>query len=106
MQRTLVLTALVLQGWVTLWRAVEGGMSGNDWLLRLWPLAGFGLLMLAFKAPDPWDMDSSGGFFELEPLDLARWGWVVGTAAVSTAVALAGDWWRRDRRTPPPGPLP
>jgi hypothetical protein len=98
-QRTQVLAALVLLGWVTLWRALGGASSplspqgrgaggeGDDRLLRWLPLPGQVVFLAAMYLPP------LAGFFELEPLGAARWALVAATAALGS-----GLMWLSDRR--------
>jgi cation-transporting ATPase E len=93
MQRTMLLSVVVLLGWVTLWRALRDGREGpgGDHLPRWLPVAGL-LVYVAIMYVPP-----SADFFLLEPLDLRRWLWVVaGTAAGWAAMTLV-DRLRRGR---------
>jgi cation-transporting ATPase E len=94
MQRTLVLTVLVLLGWVTLWRALaDGDTDGGSHLLGWLPLAGLPVYLAALYVP------AAAAFFRLEPLDVVRWAWAVGTAAVGAGLMALNDRlarvWRR-----------
>jgi magnesium-transporting ATPase (P-type) len=89
-QRSMLLAALVLLGAVTLWRALADGERGllrGDRLLRRLPAATVPGFLLAMYAPP------AAAFFELTPLDAARWAWVAGAAAVGAALM-----WLSDRR--------
>lgn len=85
-QRTMVLTTLVLLGWVTLLLAL--GRDGGDRLLSALPIAGLAVYLLAMYVP------IVATFFELEPLTPLRWAWVV-----AATVAAAGAMWAIERAT-------
>jgi cation-transporting ATPase E len=82
-QRTIVLTALVLFGWATLYRALgrEAGHPG----LRAFPLAGLLVYLLAMYVP------AVGAFFEMVPLDAGRWAWAAGIVALGSGVVWLVD---------------
>jgi cation-transporting ATPase E len=79
-QRTMVVTTLVLLGWVTLLR-----VAGEDVRLRLVSAAGLAVYLMAMYVP--W----MSWFFELEPLGAARWAWVAGVVGVAAALMWASD---------------
>jgi cation-transporting ATPase E len=82
-QRTMVLTTLVLLGWVTLWRAM--GSNHPATLLRWLPMAGLVIYLLALYVPP------IANFFELVPLSLARWGLVLVVVVAGAIVMWASD---------------
>ncbi len=93
LQRTMLLSTLVLTGWVTLWRALadgeEGPVTGNH-LLRWLPVVGLPVYLAAMYVP------AAAHFLELEPLGPARWAWVAGGAVVGWALMTVVDWvWLR-----------
>jgi cation-transporting ATPase E len=86
MQRTMLLSSVVLLGWVTLWRALAGPERlHGDRVLRLLPVAGLGVYLGAMYIP------FGAEFFLLKPLDLLRWAWVLGSAAVGSALMVLVD---------------
>lgn len=88
-QRTMVLTTLVLLGWLTLWRSLDHERSDStvDRLLRWLPAVGLPLyLVTLYVAPVAY-------FFELEPLDLPRWGVILAAVAAAAALLAVCDWW-------------
>jgi hypothetical protein len=97
MQRTMLLSALVLLGWVNLWRLLDGKEGGMTKVLWMLPLVGLPVYLLAMYAPWRLPRISVAGdpvaepltiaeFFVLEQLDLGRWGWVVGTVVLAWAI--------------------
>jgi cation-transporting ATPase E len=94
MQKTMLLSVLVLLGAVTLWRALidgERGMLPGDRLLRWLPAMTTPVLLAAMYVP------AAARFFELSPLDLPRWGWVLGATAMGWAGMWLGDRYTRGR---------
>ncbi len=82
-QRTMVLTALVLFGWATLYRAL--GREAGHPLLRALPAAGLALYLAAMYVP------AVGAFFEMVPLDAGRWAWAAGIVALGSGVVWLVD---------------
>ncbi|MFO0841361.1 MAG: HAD-IC family P-type ATPase [Gemmataceae bacterium] len=80
MQHTMILTTLVLLGWVTLYR-----VAGEDRRLRFLPLAGAVVYLLVMYVPPV------AGFFELEPLSAGRWGFVAVVAGAAAALMWVSD---------------
>lgn len=79
-QRTMVVTTLVVLGWVTLLR-----VAGEDTRLRLIPPVGLVVYLLAMYVPlFRW-------FFDLEPLGLGRWAWVAGVVLVAVGLMWLSD---------------
>jgi cation-transporting ATPase E len=95
MQRTVLLSAVILLGWVTLWRALgEGaerrGLSAR--LLRWLPVPGLVVYLAAMYIPAALGEEyPEADYFNLEPLDGIRWAWVLGAAAVGGALMMAMD---------------
>jgi cation-transporting ATPase E len=87
MVRTMLLSTLVLLGWVNLWRALSDGERGpvGGGLLRWLPAAGLPFYLAVMYVP------AAANFFVLEPLDVVRWTWVAGTAAAGWAVMAVLD---------------
>jgi len=87
MQRTQLLTAIVLLGWVTLLRALdEGDFGRGDWVF-LWLIAGCMLIFLSALYLPP-----AAEFFALEPLSLLAWGQVMAVAGpAATVLWLTGN---------------
>src|SRR5262249_58851134 len=103
-QRTVLLSGLVLLGWVNLWRALGDGEDGEptgDHLLRWLPVAGLGIYLTIMYVP------VAASFFQMTPLSAGRWAWVALTVAAAWGVMFvaglgvgrAGRW--RAGRTPP-----
>jgi len=97
-QRSLVLTTLVLLGWVTLWRALADGAGEQtrDRLLRWVPVVGLPVLLGAQNLDvlaDLAGIENAGvrDFFELDALDPGRWAWVLGVTAIASSVLWRGD---------------
>ncbi|MFO0927646.1 MAG: cation-translocating P-type ATPase [Gemmataceae bacterium] len=93
MQRTMVLTTLVLLGWLTLWRTLAADRTPSlvDRMLRWLPAVGLPLYLLAlYVAPVAY-------FFELEPLDVPRWAAVAGVSLFAAAVLAVTDRWQAAR---------
>ncbi len=86
-QRTVLVSAVVLLGWVTLWRALADGAEepGGGHVLRWLPLAGLVVYVIVLHVPVVAD------FFLLEPPDTARWCWVVGGTAVGWGLMAMVD---------------
>ena len=84
--RTVLVSAVVLLGWVTLWRTLDdAGQEASNGLLRWLPVVGLPLYLVVLYTPQTAD------FFKLAPLDAIRWGWVVGTAGAGWAVMAGLD---------------
>jgi cation-transporting ATPase E len=92
-QRTLLLSALILMGLASLWRALTDGedLSRADTRLRWWVVAA----ALAYLAIMYWPL--AAYFFELTPLTLAQWGLVLSVAAPAVLVCQVIDWLRPNR---------
>jgi cation-transporting ATPase E len=84
MQRSMVLSTLVLFGWVTLYRAL--GHESGDRLLRVLPAAGQAVYVLAMYVP------VVAEFFELVPLDAGRWAGVAGATVIAAGPLWVVDW--------------
>jgi cation-transporting ATPase E len=84
MQRTVVLTTLVLLGWVPLYRVVGGDMRRNV-ALRLVPPVGLAVYSMALYVP------VLAYFFELEPIGPARGFWIAVVAAAAGALIWLSD---------------
>jgi cation-transporting ATPase E len=88
MVRTMLVSAVVLLGWVTLWRALGNGEQGQaaaGRLLRWLPVVGLPIYLgVMYVTPAP-------GFFNLEPLDVVRWLWVLGAVGAGWAVMVLED---------------
>lgn len=82
MQRTLVLSTLILLGWVTLWRVLG---SAKDRLLRSLPLPGLAIYLTVMYLP------VFAEFFKLEPLDPLRWGAVGVTVTLAWVIMSLSD---------------
>jgi cation-transporting ATPase E len=95
MQHTMVLTTLVLLGWVTLWRVLRG--VGHP-LLRWLPLPGLALYLLALYVP------RAREFLELQALSLWRWGIVLGVVVIAGAIMWVWDRVTASPLTPNPSP--
>ena len=85
MQRTMILTTLVLLGWVTLYR-----VAGEDTRMRVIPPLGLFVYLLAMYLPPV------ASFFELEPLGVGRWACVVGAGLVPAGLMWLSDRVRRE----------
>jgi cation-transporting ATPase E len=83
-QRTVLLSAVVLLGWVTLWRALADGTEqpGGNRLLRWLIPAGLVVYLGVLH------VRAAADYFLLEPLDPARWCWVLGGTAVGWALMV------------------
>jgi hypothetical protein len=86
MQRSMLLSVLVLLGAVNLWRALidgERGMLPGDRWLRWLPAVTVPVFLLAMYVP------IAANVLELAALDAWRWGWVMGMVAGAWAVMWA-----------------
>jgi cation-transporting ATPase E len=95
LQRTALLTGMVLMGVGTLLRALRDGepeRTSGDRLVHFLAIASVPLYCLALY------LKPLASFFVLTPLTAEQWGQIAGVAAVATAAVLAWDWLRR-----PPG---
>jgi cation-transporting ATPase E len=87
-QRTVLLSVLIMLGAVNLWRALldgERSMLRGDRLLRWLPAATMPVYLLALYLPWP------RAFFELAALDALRWTVVVGVTALGWGVLWLSD---------------
>jgi cation-transporting ATPase E len=89
MQRTVVVSVLVLLGMVTMWRALTTGAEGGAGWLRWLPAAMPPVYLAAMYVPPV------AGFFELAPLDAHRWGWVLLVAGAAALLMWLSDWGER-----------
>jgi cation-transporting ATPase E len=98
---TLLLSMLVPLGAFTILRALNDGeerSSPRDNPLRLVALLGIVLYLIVMYVPP------LAYFFELLPLDLVAWGWVLTAVAAGMVLMVASDWlWRRLTRPPAGG---
>jgi cation-transporting ATPase E len=96
MEKTMLLSVLVLLGAVTLWRALvdgERGMLPGDRHLRRLPLVLTPVYLLVMYVP------AAANFFRLSPLTLERWGVVAGVSIVGAAAMWLSDRFaRREQR--------
>jgi cation-transporting ATPase E len=88
MVRTMLVSAVVLLGWVTLWRALANGeqrqaVAGR--LLRWLPAVGLPVYLAVLY------VEPTAEFFNLEPLGAVRWLWVLGAVAVGGVVMVMTD---------------
>jgi hypothetical protein len=84
----MLVSVVVLLGWVTLWRALgkgEVGQAAAGRLLRWLPVVGLPVYLGALY------VEQAAGFFNLEPLDVVRWLWVLGAAGAGWAVMVLVD---------------
>jgi cation-transporting ATPase E len=87
-QRSVLLSGMVLLGYVNLWRAQidgEGQRMTGGLLLRWLPAMGIGVYLAVMYVP------FAASFFELERLDAGRWAWVALTAGLAWAVMKWAD---------------
>jgi cation-transporting ATPase E len=88
MQRSMLLTVLVLLGAVNLWRALidgEHGLLRGDRLLRWLPAVTVPAYLLAMYVP------LTAHILELPALNASRWAWVLGAVAAGWGVMWASD---------------
>ncbi len=80
--RTLIVSTLVLLGWVTLYR-----VSGQDRRLQVIPVFGLGAYLMALYIPPV------RRFLELQPLELNQWGMVSLFVGVTALLMWGSDLW-------------
>ncbi|MFM7151769.1 MAG: cation-translocating P-type ATPase [Gemmataceae bacterium] len=93
MMRTTILSALILQGWVTLFRTLRKRDVSSWWFT--WLVPGGMLVFLAIMY-----IPLFAHFFELMPLELSRWALILAVSGTASAILLAWDAWLDGKESP------